>query len=285
MSVRAYIAVWAITPRLRGLLAEVPEKRRPKFDRVLNVALRLADKYQDSRGYVDETNGQLTAVLAYDVRPALATLDAIGVWVVAPAGRGGGRGGKGPGQPSSARTALELGGADPAQVAPEQRGADPTVQQRGVSAEHRGVGDRAPWDSTPSTVGFGPEHRGADPHLPVVPEITPRLSPLTAPRSRALTTARWKPPYASEWAEEEWRQRHGSHGDPPCSIEGCDRTVIFRGVCDEHAPRCGWIKHDGNPCRQLATKDDGRCHVHVGQPERFVARRRFGQPEAGESDR
>jgi hypothetical protein len=90
VSLTATTATWAIIPELRSRVAELPNaKRRPSADRVVMVALLLADRYRDDRGYTDETVPQICTVLALPdsaVRGILAALHDLGYWIRESAG-------------------------------------------------------------------------------------------------------------------------------------------------------------------------------------------------------
>lgn len=164
MSVGATEATWAITASLEERLEEIPAKHRPDHARAQLVALRLADRYRDARGYTDETVPQLCEALNLRdgaVRDALAALDKLGVWVVIR------RGARGRGSRRAPGPLLQLRGTDPAEKAEELSGPDPAendTELRGMNDELRGM----------NTV-----HRGPDPatprRIPTVPPADPRV--------------------------------------------------------------------------------------------------------------
>lgn len=174
-------ATWQMLPELKVRLLELDARRRPDYFRALAVALLLADKYRDKRGYTDETVGQISAAVSMpenSVRTSLAALELLGYWE---------RVGKGNQHTGTRRrpTFLEVStdgtpaieddehrGADPDSLPHEHRGADPTEHE----GEHRGVDDGASWGSAPSIVGYDPQHRGADPTPPLyIPCVTTPL--------------------------------------------------------------------------------------------------------------
>jgi hypothetical protein len=82
MSLDATRAAWSLIPHLDKRLAEVDPEHRPSPNVARLILLCLADKYRDSRGYVDETHAQLadaTGASAASVKDTLWTLDALGM--------------------------------------------------------------------------------------------------------------------------------------------------------------------------------------------------------------
>ena len=168
MSIEATTTTFDRLRELPELLQAVPERRRPSVQNCALVALLLADRMRDRKGYVDETVEQVMDVLPMSkatVTNSLYALDRIGWWK---------REAKGNHRSGTRRT--------PGLLA-EHRGADPTEQHNGADPtelddEHREVGDAASWGSTPSIVRYGHEHREADPTPPHPPHpVTPISSP------------------------------------------------------------------------------------------------------------
>lgn len=180
MSIEATTTTFDRLRELPELLQAVPERRRPSVQNCALVALLLADRMRDRKGYVDETVEQVMDVLPLSkatVTNSLYALDLIGWWK---------REAKGNHRSGTRRT--------PGLLA-EHRGADPTEQHDGadpteLDAEHREVEDAASWGSTPSIVGYGQQHRGADPTPPHPPHlVTPPSSPADEQELVALVGA------------------------------------------------------------------------------------------------
>lgn len=168
MSIEATTTTFNRLRELPELLQAVPARRRPSVQNCALVALLLADRMRDRKGYVDETVEQVIEVLPLSkatVTNCLYALDLIGWW--RREAKGNHRGG-------TRRTPNLLA---------EHREADPTEPHGGADltmpdGEHREVGDAASWGSAPSIVRYGHEHREADPTPPHHPHpVTPPSSP------------------------------------------------------------------------------------------------------------
>jgi hypothetical protein len=95
MSVEAIIAAKRLTGSKEFIeaLATVDTKHRPSNEKATLVIWALADAFQKSRGYVNETVEQLNEVLPFTVDGhLLSALDGLGIWVVSKRG--------GPGSPT-----------------------------------------------------------------------------------------------------------------------------------------------------------------------------------------
>jgi len=167
MSIAVLNSTYQHLPALRDSIAQLPDKRRPGWANTVAVALLLADRYQDKRGYVDETVGQVAGALCLSentVRSVLTALDQVSFWE---------RTVKGNQYRGSRRVPSFM-----------QRGADPTTQVDGSESEQRGAApacsdesdDGASRGSRLSIAGYDLEQRGADP-------TTPHSSTDTSPSS------------------------------------------------------------------------------------------------------
>jgi hypothetical protein len=152
---------------LPELLQSVPERRRPSVQNCALVALLLADRMRDRKGYVDETVDQILDVLPLSkatVTNCLYALDMIGWWT---------RQAKGNHRAGTRRTPAVLTEHGEADLTMQHDGADPTQPD----GEHREVGDAASLGSTPSIVRYGTQHREADLTTPHHPHpVTPTTS-------------------------------------------------------------------------------------------------------------
>lgn len=170
--------ITATYQHLPGLRADIESrdwgKHKPGWAPTVAVCLLLADRYRDSRGYVDETVAQIADALVLTqgvVRDVLAVLDTVGFWVKVAKGnqhRGTRR-----------RPGFELQASRdiPPCDDSEHRGADPAL----LEPEHRGIDDGASRDNDLSIAGLTPEHRGAD---PATPHSSPHSSPTTSSSRR-----------------------------------------------------------------------------------------------------
>lgn len=152
-------ATYPELPRLQQAIAGIPARRRPSWSNTVAVALLLADRFQDQRGYVDETVEQISEAICLSVttvRTVLSALDQVGFWVRAAKGNQHRGTRRTPGFTTMHR------GPDPAEQTVEHRGPDPTM----LPTEHRGVGRAASRGSAPSIAGWTAQHRGSDPATP-----------------------------------------------------------------------------------------------------------------------
>lgn len=175
MSITVLTATYQHLPSLRGdINSRDWGKHKPGWAPTVAVCLLLADRYRDSRGYVDETVGQIADALVLSqgvVRDVLAALDAVGFWVKVSKGNQHRGTRRRPGfEPGASRDI-------PRSDEGEHRGADPAV----LDGEHRGIDDGASRDNDPSIAGLTPEHRGAD---PATPHSSPHSSPTTSSSRR-----------------------------------------------------------------------------------------------------
>jgi len=163
MSHEATEAVLGTAPMFGKAIAQLPVKRRPSADRAWLVALRLADRYRDHRGYVDSSIEQLSAEVAYlfDPGPSCRALHEIGMWVITKQG--------GPGYPtqrSMGPMLEEQVGADPNEFWDDDElvGADPHLLCEG-GAHRVGVDDEQVGVNA-QRVGVERHRVGADPNTP-----------------------------------------------------------------------------------------------------------------------
>lgn len=167
MSTTVLTATYQHLPKLRSDLAALDlGKHRPSWPNTVAVALLLADRYRDSRGYTDETVGQISAALVLSdgvVRDVLAALNAAGFWVKEAKGNQHRGTRRRPGFTSEHR------GADPAEQDDKSNAGHPAEHD----GEHRGTNAGASRDTDPSIAGSPPQHRGADPATPLVPPVVP----------------------------------------------------------------------------------------------------------------
>lgn len=166
MSASALTVTWQAVPILPVLLELVEPKRRPAPERAALVALRLADAFRDSRGWVDETRGQVAAAVGFgqeSVGSCLRALDHVGVWTVDTRGRRGVGSKRSPGPILAALrmgvdphqiAALISGGSDPHQIA---------AHLVGVDSSSRGGKGLISWGSTPTHPLRTPTNQGVRP--------------------------------------------------------------------------------------------------------------------------
>jgi hypothetical protein len=167
VSIEVTTATFNRLRELPELLQSVPERRRPSVQNCALVALLLADRMRDRKGYVDETVDQILDVLPLSkatVTNCLYALDMIGWWT---------RQAKGNHRAGTRRTPAVLTEHGEADLTMQHDGADPTQPD----GEHREVGDAASLGSTPSIVRYGTQHREADLTTPHHPHpVTPTTS-------------------------------------------------------------------------------------------------------------
>ncbi len=180
MSIEATSTTFNRLRELPELLQSVPERRRPSVQNCALVALLLAERMRDRKGYVDETVDQILDVLPLSkatVTNCLYALDMIGWWR---------RQAKGNHRAGTRRTPGVLAGHGEVDPTTQHDGADPTEPD----GEHREVDAPASLGSTPSIVRYGTQHREVDltpPHRPH--PVTPTSSPADEQELVALVGA------------------------------------------------------------------------------------------------
>lgn len=119
-------AAYELGPRMRQLLEGVPVERRVAPERAHHVAVLLADRYQDRRGYVDETVDQIEKCCAFgSVKRILQALHEANIWRRVDGHRGGSRAAGSRRIPGTALTDLVTVSRDEVQARP-RHGESPT---------------------------------------------------------------------------------------------------------------------------------------------------------------
>lgn len=164
MSISVTAATWRILNKLPETLKALPANHRPSWQNCALVALFLADQMRDSKGYADETIGQIVAALPISegcARDCLAALDHAGWWVRETAGN----------RHRGARRVPQVAdlhrGADPATQDDLERGSDPAACDESDESRAR--------DDGTYSAGWDPLERGVSP-------APPHSSPCSSPK-------------------------------------------------------------------------------------------------------
>lgn len=173
MSTTVLTATYRNLPGLRAAIESRQwGKHKPAWGSTVSVCLLLADKYRDSRGYVDETVQQIAEALVLTdgaVRDVLAALDAVGFWVKVT------KGNQHRGTRRRPGFDVEAPRGNPAEHDEGASRGNPAE----LEAEHRGETHGASRDNDLSIAGKSLSIAGLPRDSPSIPITTPISSPRT----------------------------------------------------------------------------------------------------------